>query len=798
MKSKKLLAAVSVFIIVTVLMLPILMQVTSAQMPEFTGSKHLHMLPPALMEPIETTHWHELYPEFCNQYDLVNLADTNITGSYNGVADVGEQIALMNEETGKWEWYVVEWVTATIKIEYKADIKYLEFNGTWTEWYTTYQSNPVTTQWHEVYPVFSNKYPLIAHNDVNGDFKLTAGDLVDIGLGIWYNVDEVSTDIVVSLKPPRPALTGYGTRFMIVDPLGTPPYDNATNFQSANDTTFVVDIYIMNAPLTRAWEVTLLFNNLVLDVPVGPAEGTWLSSVNTTSFTYTPPLTASAYGKMAIGCTLIAPGAASGTGHLARVTFHVHNNGRSHLDLYDTILVDPNGVKTEYPNNDAFFATPPAKVCLHDVGILNVAANETEVQPGEQVNVTVTVFNQGWHTQHVLIKVYADWIDVYAPDDKDTVLIDELIIGEHDCTTMPPEPEGPYDPTHLYTLWFIWNTAALRGEEYTISAEIIKTEGVGTPWEDDDPHDNLFIGPKVKVHLAHDLKISEIKVLTPAVNQGELANITVTVANQGKNNERNFNITVKADNFEVGKINYTAWLNSQTDDTLLFQWDTTGKRGTYTISAEVDTSWDPGTGTVSDGETVDNTLTDGTVRVKVHDVRITSLSVHTHEVIGPAVFTPNGSELVLQVGIKNEGTEDEGPIIVIFLNFTKKYFLGYIPGDDPGACNVNYTVSPITLPAGEEIVMKVVWPTAGLLSGAPGIWLTPPIRPANYSVSVYVLPALGETNLADNYYYPPYPQLRLYTTVFSQYDINRDLKVTYADQFVALRASGGNPPFIPP
>ena len=122
-----------------------------------------------------------------------------------------------------------------------------------------------------------------------------------------------------------------------------------------------------------------------------------------------------------------------------------------------------------------------------------------------------------------------------------------------------------------------------------------------------------------------------------------------------------------------------------------------------------------------------------------------------------------------------------------------------IPSTIPGRLNltdVNYTVSPITLPPGEEIIMEVEWPTQGLASGAPGVWLVPPITPGNYTVSAYVLPALGETNLADNYFY--YANVGLWTFVVSRFDLNEDIKVSYADVYTALQGYSESPGFQPP
>lgn len=155
------------------------------------------------------THWHELYPNFCDGYDMSGWHDDN----NDNVLSPCDQIELTNNVTQASAWYHVDAMTITIWVKpaVGGDI-YLEWDGGYTPYNpdmlgdVLYSLN--CTLWHEVYPEFCNWYHLETTID-NGDGHLSECDeivLVDIRTGewAWYHVEGVTTDIIVSPKPIPP------------------------------------------------------------------------------------------------------------------------------------------------------------------------------------------------------------------------------------------------------------------------------------------------------------------------------------------------------------------------------------------------------------------------------------------------------------------------------------------------------------------------------------------------------------------------------------------------------------------
>lgn len=787
MKSKKVFAVVSVFILAITLMLPFYVPTVSAQaMPEFPEYIHLHMMgpQPPIEEPYVCSQWHELYPNFSRQYHLENLIDSGWP-SPNGVADVCEQIALREkgEECGrplKWKWYHVEWITVTIKVEYKAEIMYLEFNGTKEDWLIAGQFTPVFTLWHEVWPVFSNKYQIVGWIDTGLSLVLDASDwilLVDLDTGLereWH-VDEVCCDMVVSLNPPRCAITSHGT-FFYVSP-------NLTNIVEPVCIDFPIEIWVENAPESYAWEIKLSWDNTVLAI-TSITEGPWLAGAGPTVFTATPLAAAQAQGWLGAGCTLrgiVSPGA-SGDGLLCTITFHVMAPGRSKLDLYDTFLGGmPMGWdRKDYPNNDGFFCEITSTTCLHDVAIIDVTHNATgPVTPGDLVGIDVTVVNQGEHPQHMVVKVYADSQDVYDPEDPDIVLIDEIVIGHYDCLELIPGA--------TQTLHFVWDTTGVPSDAWTISAEVIKTDA-----PDDDPNDNLFIDCTVHVKCDHDLRIQKIIIWAPKpprVVEGGTVTIYVYVENQGQNTEGPFNVRAFADleapyKDEILIDEQTVLsLDSQETTILTFHWDTTClPGGTYTISADVDI-------VPLECETCDNNLTDGTVEVMVYDLVAVRFEVMTRVV-------RYGSRVVVRFAIKNEGTEDVSAVIVrIYANMCCSYYCakyGKLPKND----SIYYDYPAGYLSDGETKEYCIIWPTQGFV-------IAPELFPGLYNMSIYVIAVRGEKYIYNNYYprlCPPAPVSPTYEKllVVSACDLNGDCRVDIGDVGIAKRCYSSAYPFTCP
>ena len=148
-----------------------------------------------IKEPVETD-WHELYPEYCNEYHLSDWEDNG-----DGVLSPCDYIVLTGETE---EVYHVDEMTVTIFVSLPAvdqEPIALEFTGGYDEVERAIYE-PICTYWHEIRPVFCPEYHLKYWDD-NGDYYLSYCDwiyLVDLetGEGDWYHVEEVTWDIIVS------------------------------------------------------------------------------------------------------------------------------------------------------------------------------------------------------------------------------------------------------------------------------------------------------------------------------------------------------------------------------------------------------------------------------------------------------------------------------------------------------------------------------------------------------------------------------------------------------------------------
>lgn len=187
---------VAAIVIATMFVVP-----AAAVMIAPTNVKYFHTsLPPGPVTDPIGAELHELYPDYCNWYNLTSWYDNNNDGnlSYCDVIDI------TNRTTDEVTWWHVEEVTVTIwvtnvSLEREMYLEYmLMADGISIE---EMLKSPVGTYWHEIYPVFCNVYELTSWED-NGDGNLSYCDTIDItneetGEVTWWHVEEVAIDIVV-------------------------------------------------------------------------------------------------------------------------------------------------------------------------------------------------------------------------------------------------------------------------------------------------------------------------------------------------------------------------------------------------------------------------------------------------------------------------------------------------------------------------------------------------------------------------------------------------------------------------
>lgn len=180
---------------------------------------HLHSTGSPIPDPSDPvgTSWHELYPNYCYEYDLIQFRDDN----GDGVLSYCDEILLHpTEPAGADLWYHVEEVTITIFVNKKdeagdptGETMYIDLelpaDVLPDEVYTPIKE-PVCTQWHELYPDYCRRYHLTDWEDTGPDNpgELGVSDQIQLtdketGEAAWYHVDDICTDIVVTPEPGK-------------------------------------------------------------------------------------------------------------------------------------------------------------------------------------------------------------------------------------------------------------------------------------------------------------------------------------------------------------------------------------------------------------------------------------------------------------------------------------------------------------------------------------------------------------------------------------------------------------------
>jgi len=144
------------------------------------------------------------------------------------------------------------------------------------------------------------------------------------------------------------------------------------------------------------------------------------------------------------------------------------------------------------------------------------------------------------------------------------------------------------------------------------------------------------------IEVTRDVAITNITVFPPTVTTGEPIFINVTVANEGDMNET-FGVTVYYDSSVVGTKNVPS-LSSGSNETLIFNWDTTGvPGGDYTVKAVAN---------IMPGETniTDNTRIYGAVTIEKLVSTISVFASTANMTVGESV-TINGSISSIRVEV---------------------------------------------------------------------------------------------------------------------------------------------------
>jgi PKD repeat protein len=174
---------------------------------------------------------------------------------------------------------------------------------------------------------------------------------------------------------------------------------------------FTINVNIANATDVLAWEISLSWDAYLLDF-VGATEGDFLKGPEEVpTYFVTPVVFEDEIGRdyVVIGCVRMGAGVSgvNGDGTLTAITFRVEDAGETTLDLYNTKLRDSVPNPIYHTSEDGYvksFVTTP----IHDVAITYVDVYPTQILPGQVVEISVRVENQGNTAETFNVTAYYD------------------------------------------------------------------------------------------------------------------------------------------------------------------------------------------------------------------------------------------------------------------------------------------------------------------------------------------------------------------------------------------------------
>jgi predicted thioesterase len=244
-------------------------------------------------------------------------------------------------------------------------------------------------------------------------------------------------------------------------------------------------------------------------------------------------------------------------GVLATINFAAAPSGNSNFDLEMKLTGYNFAIKKTYPIDLTGAVVQP----VHNVAITNVAASPTSVNQTQNVNVYVTVVNQGDYTETFPIKL----LDYETGAQFGTATVSNLVPGTSQIASIA------------------WDTTGFTGN-YTLKAEI---DTLGPPTET-DTSDNTYTFEKV--WIGPDVEILDVSPSPTKVYPGDPIAVNVTVKNKGP-----FSITFSVETYANRTATGTLTLLNTTTVSILtpaatrrytFNWNTaTYANGTYVLFA---------------------------------------------------------------------------------------------------------------------------------------------------------------------------------------------------------------------
>jgi len=166
-------------------------------------------IPIDLTDPVGTT-WHELYPNYCNDWVLVGWTDNT-----DGKLSTSDQIEMLDETGWVYEFHV-DSVTTTIHWTFKpdgtsppsGDPAHAEPDETYPIRVEGFMADPIGSVWHQIYPDYCRQFRITSWEDNNPNGVFDPSDQFDFvyedepGVTYWAHLDAVSTDIIISPELP--------------------------------------------------------------------------------------------------------------------------------------------------------------------------------------------------------------------------------------------------------------------------------------------------------------------------------------------------------------------------------------------------------------------------------------------------------------------------------------------------------------------------------------------------------------------------------------------------------------------
>jgi PKD repeat protein len=254
----------------------------------------------------------------------------------------------------------------------------------------------------------------------------------------------------------------------------------------------------------------------------------------------------------------------SGTFTIATLNFKAVGEGTSLLDLplYNgtriiNVIGDINAKNIPHTTSGGSVTT-----IEHDIGVLMVQPKSSVVVQNSSVEIDVEVQNNGNVPENFTVATYCN----------DTASGVVANIGTQAVTNLAPmAPEN---------VTFIWTTVGVTPGFYQIFANASFVEN-----ELNKNNNQLMDGTiEVAGEVIHDIAITSFTANATVLAEGEVANIKVTVKNQGNVDEANLNLTVYYNSTLLGEPPISI-LHTGSRQEFSFDWNTTGKLGDYTLMA---------------------------------------------------------------------------------------------------------------------------------------------------------------------------------------------------------------------